>query len=367
MSEISKEVIRRWNAVNKTRFFCMSNMATGKKSGLADAIDGLADKYGDSEIAKYFEAMSAKGNTNIWDYVSEASYENNNNGKKEEAVAVNSNVKEEKPVVAVEQQQPQSNILSALSSELVKILGKDLAVSVFNQAKDELDKYLVDKTAIKIVDYNGEKRMVKGIVHSSFESIVKFVSMDEPVMLVGPAGTGKNVIAKQVAEALGLNFYFSNAVTDEYKITGFVDANGKYVETQFYKAWTDENGGLFLLDEIDASDPSAMIVLNAALANGYFDFPGIGRVERNPKFRVIANANTYGTGASMEYVGRNQLDSATLDRFAIVEVGYDSRIEKVSCTYIDKEGKEVVDNDILDFCRDVRRVSEENQNHLIVS
>lgn len=69
----------------------------------------------------------------------------------------------------------------------------------------------------------------------------------------------------------------------------------------------------------------------------------------------------------MEYVGRNQLDSATLDRFAIVEVGYDSRIEKVSCTYIDKEGKEVVDNDILDFCRDVRRVSEENQNHLIVS
>lgn len=76
------------------------------------------------------------------------------------------------------------------------------------------------------------------------------------------------VICQQVAEALGLDFYFTNAVTQEYKLTGFIDANGNYQETQFYKAFT--KGGLFFLDEMDASIPETLIILNAAIANRYY-------------------------------------------------------------------------------------------------
>lgn len=69
---------------------------------------------------------------------------------------------------------------------------------------------------------------------------------------------------------MGLDFYFTNAVSQEYKLTGFIDANGKYQETQFYKAFTQ--GGLFFLDEMDASIPEVLVILNAAIANRYFDF-----------------------------------------------------------------------------------------------
>ena len=116
------------------------------------------------------------------------------------------------------------------------------------------------------------------------------------MFLAGPAGSGKNVICKQIAKALDLDFYFSNAVTQEYKLTGFTDANGTYHESQFYKAF--RNGGLFMLDEMDASIPEVLIILNAAIANRYFDFPApIGYVEAHPDFRVVAAGNTFGNGA----------------------------------------------------------------------
>ncbi|HEX4591214.1 MAG TPA: hypothetical protein VH120_14845, partial [Gemmataceae bacterium] len=44
-------------------------------------------------------------------------------------------------------------------------------------------------------------------------------------------------------------------------------------------------------------------------------------------------ANTYGTGADRQYVGRNQLDESTLDRFRIgqVEMDYDCDVEAALC------------------------------------
>lgn len=132
-------------------------------------------------------------------------------------------------------------------------------------------------------------------------------------------------LARRLLKCYGLDFYFSNAITQEYKLTGFIDANGKYQETQFYKAF--KNGGLFVLDEIDASVPEALVVLNTAIANGYFDFPN-EKVEAHKNFRIVACANTYGLGGNDIYVGRNQLDGASLDRFAVVYFDYDETLEK---------------------------------------
>ena len=169
------------------------------------------------------------------------------------------------------------------------------------------------------------KKVMQGLFHKQFEKILQLVGLNIPTMLVGPAGSGKNHTLEQVAEALELEFYFSNAITQEYKLTGFIDANGMYQETQFYKAF--KNGGLFFLDEMDASIPEVLIILNSAIANGYFDFPN-GKVDAHEDFRVVSAGNTMGTGANAEYTGRNRLDAATLDRFAIIEFGYDSEIEK---------------------------------------
>lgn len=208
--------------------------------------------------------------------------------------------------------------------------GKDLAIDDLKQdLKDKLDKYIQETYGCvpkKIqIDNGNTKKEMTGIFHKKFDEIVKIVNKSVPLMLTGPAGAGKNHTLEQVAEALGLDFYFTNAITQEYKLTGFIDAGGKYQETQFYRAF--KNGGLFFLDEVDASVPEALIILNSAIANGYFDFPN-GRIDANKDFRVVCAGNTYGTGADMIYVGRNTLDGATLDRFAVIDFDYDEEVEK---------------------------------------
>ena len=216
-----------------------------------------------------------------------------------------------------------------LEEMLLKVLAEQSVDKVVEFAKPMLNEHIkatfgVIPQVIKI-ESPAAKREIKGITHEKFGEVLNLVNADIPVFLTGAAGTGKNVLCKQVAEALGLEFYFSNAVTQEYKITGFVDANGSFHNTQFYDAFT--KGGLFMLDEMDASVPEVLVMLNAAIANRYFDFP-TGRVEAHEDFRLIAAGNTFGTGADMEYTGRYQLDAASLDRFAMVEVDYSPRIEE---------------------------------------
>lgn len=171
-----------------------------------------------------------------------------------------------------------------------------------------------------------------GFYHEKFQQILRQTQLDEPIMLIGPAGSGKNVACAQVAESLGLHMYYTNNASNEFKLTGFIDAGGNYRDTEFYKAF--KNGGLFFLDEIDNSDPSALIVINSALANGYMAFPH-ETIDRHPDFRIIAAANTWGKGADLQYVGRNALDAATLDRFDNIFFDYDRHLEE--CLYPNEE------------------------------
>lgn len=161
--------------------------------------------------------------------------------------------------------------------------------------------------------------------HEKYDIIKTCLQCNVPIYLAGPAGSGKNHTVEQIAKELGWNFYFSNSVQQEYKLTGFIDAGGCFHETEFYKACTDENECIFFLDEMDASIPEVLVLLNAAIANGYFEFPN-GRVNFD-KVHFVAAGNTVGSGADDMYTGRMVLDQATLDRFAIIEFDYSLNIE----------------------------------------
>lgn len=187
----------------------------------------------------------------------------------------------------------------------------------------------------------------KIIKHEQYENIKLCLECNIPVFISGPAGSGKNFTVEQIAKELNWNFYFSNSIQQEYKLTGFIDAGGDYHKTEFYKACTDENDCIFFLDEIDASIPEVLVLLNAAIANGYFEFP-TGRVNLD-KVHFVSAGNTVGSGADDMYTGRMVIDQATLDRFALIEFDYDTRIElKISNN----------NNDLIDFVHELRKDAE---------
>jgi cobaltochelatase CobS len=163
-----------------------------------------------------------------------------------------------------------------------------------------------------------------GVQHRQFPILVKAMAARTNIWLAGPSGSGKTTAAMHAARALSLKFYFTGAISDAYGLTGYNDANGRYVRTAFRDAW--ENGGVFLWDEVDASDPTALLAFNAALANGHAAFPD-GIIAKHPDCILVAAANTYGHGATQEYVGRMKLDAAFLKRFAFLSWDYDDALE----------------------------------------
>ena len=206
-----------------------------------------------------------------------------------------------------------------------------------------------------VVDNKKTTTKTEQVLDPNFANILKLVAAHENVYLYGPAGSGKNTIAEQIAEALGVEFYYQNTLVTKFDVSGYKNAQGEYEETAFYKAW--KNGGLFFADELDNSTAEAIIALNAALANGYYTFPNSGeKVAKHPDFYCIAAGNTNGQGATEEYCGRYQMDESSRDRFAFIEIGYNEKIEESIC------GGHL---DILEFVRDLRSVTKSLQIKLI--
>mgnify|MGYP006274807993 CR=1 FL=1 len=163
-------------------------------------------------------------------------------------------------------------------------------------------------------------------LHPVFPQVFRAARAGKHVFLSGPAGSGKTTLAKQVANALERPFYAMGAVKNFATLWGYTLA-GVYYPSPFYDAFT--KGGVLLLDEVDGSDENLLLDVNQALANRVATFPGSTEpVEAHPDFVAVAAANTIGQGASLQYLGRNALDGATLNRFRFIACPYDEAAER---------------------------------------
>lgn len=158
-------------------------------------------------------------------------------------------------------------------------------------------------------------------VHKDFYKVLKVLEstkrIQKNIMLVGPTGSGKTVLCDNIAEALKLKFYPMSVglQTTKSDLLGYMNANGIYVSTPIREAF--ENGGVLLLDEFDSTNANTVTILNSMLANSICSFPD-KIVSKNDNFICMIACNTYGRGGSIEYIGRNRLDTATLDRFVTI-------------------------------------------------
>lgn len=181
--------------------------------------------------------------------------------------------------------------------------------------------------------------------HAVYDDVMALAETRENVLLAGPMGCGKSLIAAQIATELGLPYgsQACSAGMSESQLIGWLLPVGdsgrfEYVPSLFVTLY--ENGGVFLLDEVDAADENTMLILNGALAGDSWHLPQRFHnpaVRRHPDFICIGAANSLQGGDDV-YTGRTRLDGATLDRFraGIVEMDYDPALEAL-----------VVDADVL--------------------
>lgn len=128
---------------------------------------------------------------------------------------------------------------------------------------------------------------VGGQTHAVLPDVLLALGAGCHTLLVGPADTGKSMMARQAAEAFGQEFHALSLgpTTPMSKIFGYYDAHGNYHPTPFQRAF--EQGGLMLLDELDSGHPGLLAELNQALSLRSCAFAD-GMVTAHPDFRLVA-------------------------------------------------------------------------------
>lgn len=183
-----------------------------------------------------------------------------------------------------------------------------------------------------LIDASGEKRTLDvDIAHAQFPMLLKLMTMVDPtsgerpnVMLVGPTATGKTKACADAAKALGVPFYAYGRASEPTDFIGYAQLDGTWRETAMIKAFRD--GGVLLIDEIDANDDVVLTAINGALANGYL-YCGDQRIDKHADCYVVAGANTWGTGATAQFNSRNKLDFSTISRFVRLAWGNDNAMQ----------------------------------------
>ncbi len=200
-----------------------------------------------------------------------------------------------------------------------------------------------------------------GIQHKMFDQLLHLASQRIPAYLVGPTGSGKTHAAEQLAKALELPYEAVSVgpMTSKVDLVGYKDGTGQFHDTGLIRCFRD--GGVFLLDEADAGNAGVLTIINMATSNGQMSTP-VGMIPKHENFVMIVGANTFGLGADRQYVGRNQLDEATLNRFFFVDWGYDESIEMQIAGADDDASQALVSK-----IQEMRKHADENKMRVAIS
>jgi ribosomal protein L7/L12 len=190
---------------------------------------------------------------------------------------------------------------------------------VTNRAIAIIDRRKPVEVHVTMRDASGTERTSAGAQHVMFPTLCKLAAIRngvtghvDGIMLSGEQGSGKTTGCRMLAEVMGLDWHFNGAISFPHEMLGFIDGAGTYHSTPFRRAY--ECGGVYTFDEVDRSDPNALLAVNPHLANGLAVFPD-RTIKRHPDCIITATGNTWGFGGDGLYSGATKLDSAFLSRF----------------------------------------------------
>lgn len=172
-------------------------------------------------------------------------------------------------------------------------------------------------------DVRGRIPEPKVLFNDQFNGVKKtvtYLAKGKHLRLIGEKGTGKNVLTEVLAWVYQRPLYelSMNSQTDKMDLLGsktfetVVEDGKEITKITFQKealVEAMEVGGIINLDEINAADPSVLILLHSATdTRRSIEVPAYGKVVADDNFQVILTMNK-------DYVGTTTLNEAFRNRF----------------------------------------------------
>ena len=176
----------------------------------------------------------------------------------------------------------------------------------------------------------------KGLVikELKWKHLVRSILRSKNIMMTGPAGSGKTLAAKTVANSLDRKmFYFNMGATQDPRATLIgnthynKDEGTYFSESLFVKAIQTPNA-VILLDELTRAHPEAWNILMSVLDSGQ-RYLRLDEKDDSETIKVAKGVSFIATAnIGSEYTATRVLDRALVDRFTVIEMDTLSNTEE---------------------------------------
>lgn len=190
--------------------------------------------------------------------------------------------------------------------------------------KEEKSPEIIEKEIFLNIDADRIESIDDPKNHALYPKIKTLLDLNIPLYLYGPTGSGKSYLVENISKELKQKFIFINSPQDVIELKGFKNIKGDYQGTEYQNIY--ENGGIYMIDEIDSCPADVLVGLNSDLSGDYGVFPH-KIIKKHKDFRLITAGNTTGRGSDFTYTARNRLDASTLNRFLFIDFFYDKELE----------------------------------------
>jgi len=173
--------------------------------------------------------------------------------------------------------------------------------------------------------------------HPAFKEALMILGAGENLYMLGPQAVGKSTLVRHLAEALSAKVFKLAPGTPDSPRSLFYGFDGPrgYSGATLADAISYDGFRIIYMEELDNTASPLQVALHDILdcarekRESEIEFTANHRVKITApdKLFFVASGNTAGLGATRNHAGRRPMDSATVSRFAFLEINPDVELE----------------------------------------